>query len=119
MPGVGYEKVSHSIKSDWEKNLTDYISKREQIKIFVHLVDARHPFLEIDRSVTDFLLQCSNETQHIVQIFTKMDKLNQKEQDALKREFPHALMVSSAKKRGLQKVIDLIHMILRGDKDEC
>ena len=119
LPGFGYAKVSHSIKSDWEKNLTDYISKREQIKIFVHLVDARHPFLEIDRSVTDFLLQCSNETQHIVQIFTKMDKLNQKEQDALKREFPHALMVSSAKKRGLQKVIDLIHMILRGDKDEC
>lgn len=119
LPGFGYAKVSHSIKSDWEKNLTDYISKREQIKLFVHLIDARHPFLEIDRSVSDFLVECSNDTQHIIQIFTKIDKLNQKEQDALKREFPHALMVSSAKKRGLQKVIDLIHNILKGDENEC
>lgn len=118
LPGFGYAKVSHSIKSDWERNLTDYISKREQIKLFVHLVDARHPFLEIDKSVSDFLLRCSNETQHIVQIFTKIDKLNQREQDALKREFPNALMVSSAKKRGLQKVIDLIYDILKGDKHE-
>lgn len=119
LPGFGYAKVSHSIKNDWEKNLTDYISKREQIKLFVHLVDARHPFLEIDRSVSDFLLQCSNDTQHIVQIFTKIDKLNQKEQDALRREFPNALMVSSAKKKGLQKVIDLMYDILREDKHEC
>lgn len=119
LPGFGYAKVSQSIKSDWEKNLTDYIAKREQIKLFVHLVDARHPFLEIDRSVSDFLLQCSNDTQHIVQIFTKIDKLNQKEQDALRREFPGALMVSSAKKRGLQKVIDLMYDILRGDEHEC
>lgn len=119
LPGFGYAKVSHSIKSDWERNLTDYISQRKQIKIFIHLIDSRHPSLEIDKSVSDFLLEFSDETQHIVQIFTKIDKLNQKEQDALKRKFPHALMVSSAKKRGLQKVSDLIYTILRGEKDEC
>jgi GTP-binding protein len=39
LPGFGYAKVSKSIKYDWEKNLTDYISKREQIKLFIHLVD--------------------------------------------------------------------------------
>ncbi|MDD5372233.1 MAG: ribosome biogenesis GTP-binding protein YihA/YsxC [Sulfurimonas sp.] len=118
LPGFGYAKVSHSIKSDWEKNLTDYISKRKQIKIFVHLVDCRHPFLEIDKSVSDFLLEHSDETQHILQIFTKIDKLNQKEQSALKKEFPHALMVSSSKKRGLQKALSVIHDILKGDSDE-
>src|SRR3990167_8873861 len=105
LPGFGYAKVSKSIKYDWERNLTDYISSRKQIKLFIHLIDSRHPFLEIDKSVIDFLLECSDETQHILQIFTKIDKLNQKEQDALRREFPKALMVSSSKKKGLEKVV--------------
>lgn len=118
LPGFGYAKVSKSIKSDWEKNLTDYISSRKQIKIFIHLVDCRHPFLEIDKSVSDFLFEFSNETQHILQIFTKIDKLNQKEQNALKKDFPHALMVSSSKKRGLQKITTIIYDILKGASGE-
>ena len=119
LPGFGYAKVSKSIKYDWERNLTDYISSRKQIKLFIHLIDSRHPFLEIDKSVIDFLLECSDETQHILQIFTKIDKLNQKEQDALRREFPKALMVSSSKKKGLEKVVTIIHNILKESTDEC
>ncbi len=118
LPGFGYAKVSKSIKSDWEKNLTDYISKRSQIKIFIHLVDCRHPFLEIDKSVSDFLLENSNESQHILQIFTKIDKLNQKEQNALRKNFPNAVMVSSSKKKGLHKVLKIIYDILQENVDE-
>ncbi len=118
LPGFGYAKVSKSIKSDWEKNLTDYISKRAQIKVFIHLVDCRHPFLEIDKSVSDFLLENSNESQYILQIFTKIDKLNQKEQNALRKEFPHAIMVSSSKKKGLPKVLKIIYDILEENNDE-
>ncbi|MDQ1244083.1 MAG: GTP-binding protein [Campylobacterota bacterium] len=113
LPGFGYAKVSKSIKSDWEKNLTDYIALRTQIKIFIHLIDSRHPYLEIDKSVSDFLAEFSNESQHVLQIFTKIDKLNQKEQSALKREFPHALMVSSSKKKGMEKIVTIIHDILK------
>ncbi|MFA5232817.1 MAG: ribosome biogenesis GTP-binding protein YihA/YsxC [Sulfurimonas sp.] len=113
LPGFGYAKVSKSIKSDWEKNLTDYIALRAQIKIFIHLIDSRHPYLEIDKSVSDFLAEFSNESQHVLQIFTKIDKLNQKEQSALKREFPHALMVSSSKKKGMDKIVEIIYDILK------
>ncbi|MBA3026323.1 MAG: YihA family ribosome biogenesis GTP-binding protein [Sulfurimonas sp.] len=118
LPGFGYAKVSKSIKSDWEKNLTDYISQRTQIKLFIHLIDSRHPDLEIDRSVTEFLLETCAENQYILQIFTKIDKLNQKEQSALKREFPNALMVSSSKKRGLAKAIQIVYDILNEVPDE-
>ena len=52
LPGFGYAKVAKSIKHDWEKNLTDYIAQREQIKLFIHLVDCRHPHLDIDTSVS-------------------------------------------------------------------
>jgi len=117
LPGFGYAKVSKSQKHDWEKNLTDYIATREQIKIFIHLIDCRHPHLEIDTQVSEFLLSNAQEHQYILQIFTKIDKLNQKEQSALRREFPNALMVSSAKKRGTKKVIQVIYDILKENSD--
>ena len=117
LPGFGYAKVSKSIKHDWEKNLTDYISQREQIKLFVHLVDCRHPDLEIDTMVSDFLVANCREDQYILQMFTKIDKLNQKEQSALRKKFPNAMMVSSSKKRGLQKAIKVIYDILQEDID--
>ncbi len=118
LPGFGYAKVSKSIKHDWEKNLTDYISQREQIKLFIHLIDCRHPHLDIDTSVSEFLFDSVRENQVILQIFTKIDKLNQKEQNALRREFPNAMMVSSSKKKGTHKVIKIIHDILSENIDE-
>jgi len=118
LPGFGYAKVSKSQKHDWEKNLTNYISQREQIKLFIHLIDCRHPYLDIDTDVNDFLQSNCGETQHILQIFTKIDKLNQKEQNALRRDFPNALMVSSSKKKGMQKIIQIIYDILHEDINE-
>nr|WP_321265608.1 ribosome biogenesis GTP-binding protein YihA/YsxC [uncultured Sulfurimonas sp.] len=118
LPGFGYAKVSKSIKYDWEKNLTDYISQREQIKLFIHLIDCRHPNLEIDTSVSEFLFDNCKENQYILQIFTKIDKLNQKEQNALRKKFPNAMMVSSSKKKGMQKAIKVIYDILHEDAKE-
>jgi len=117
LPGFGYAKVSKSVKYNWEKNLTDYIGQREQIKLFIHLIDCRHPDLDIDTEVSDFLFDTVRENQYILQIFTKIDKLNQKEQSALRRKFPNAMMVSSSKKRGIHKVIKVIYDILQ-DKEE-
>ena len=118
LPGFGYAKVSKSIKHDWEKNLTDFISSREQIKIFIHLIDCRHPHLEIDTSVSQFLFDNVRSNQFILQVFTKIDKLNQKEQNALRREFPDALTVSSSKKRGTKKIINVIYDLLKENVDE-
>ena len=117
LPGFGYAKVSKSQKSDWEKNLTDYIKKRRQIKLFIHLVDSRHPDLEIDKGVYEFLLEHAKPDQFILQVFTKIDKLNQKELSALKRDYPGALMVSSSKKRGIRELTQIIYDVLHGQKD--
>ena len=112
LPGFGYAKVSKSIKADWEKNLTDFISKRREIKLFIHLIDCRHPHLDIDRSVLNFLEENVTPDQEILQIFTKIDKLNQKELGALRREFPNAIMVSNSKKKGLSKLTSIIYNTL-------
>ncbi len=113
LPGFGYAKVSKSIKSDWEKNLTDFIAQRKQIKVFMHLIDCRHPNLEIDQSVADYLDQVCREDQVIIRVFTKIDKLNQKEQGRLLRDHPGAILVSSAKKRGMHKLISILYNTLQ------
>ena len=118
LPGFGYAKVSKSMKHDWEKNLTDYIAEREQIKLFIHLIDCRHPHLDIDTQVSEFLFDNVRENQVILQIFTKIDKLNQKEQNALRREFPNAMTVSSSKKKGTHKVNRVIYDILTSKEDD-
>jgi len=112
LPGFGYAKVSKSIKSQWQKSLTQFIAEREQIKLFIHLIDARHPDLEIDADVDGYLDGILEEDQVLLHVFTKMDKLNQKELGALRKKYPGALMVSNTKKRGIDKLTQVIYAIL-------
>ena len=56
LPGFGYAKVSKSMKHEWQKNLTQFIHKRSSIRTFIHLVDSRHPDLEIDKDVLELSL---------------------------------------------------------------
>lgn len=115
LPGFGYAKVAKSLKSDWESNLTNFISERKQIRVFVHLIDCRHPDLDIDVSVGDYLREICTPEQHIVQVYTKIDKLNQKELSELKKRFPDALMISNSKRRGVDKIVATIYGMLRGE----
>lgn len=112
LPGFGYARVSKSIKSQWQRSLTQFIAEREQIKLFIHLVDARHPDLEIDAQVDEYLSEIVEEDQVLLRVFTKMDKLNQKELGALRRDYPGSLMISNSKKRGIDKLTQIIHSIL-------
>jgi len=119
LPGFGYAKVSKSIKSDWEKNLTSFVAERKQIKLYLHLIDSRHPHLEIDRSVDEYLEQICREDQKILHVFTKIDKLNQKEQNKLLREFPGAILISSSKKRGINKLLSIIYHTLKENENDA
>lgn len=117
LPGFGYAKVAKSLKTDWESNLTGFISERKQIRIFVHLIDCRHPDLEIDRSVDTYLNEICTPDQSIVTIFTKIDKLNQKELSELKKRFPGALMVSNSKRKGVDTIVEHIYRLLKSDAE--
>lgn len=115
LPGFGYAKVAKSLKTDWESNLTSYITDRAQIKVFVHLIDSRHPDLEIDASVHEYLEQICTPDQTILTVFTKIDKLNQKELSELKKRFPGALMVSNSKRRGVDAIVETLYHILKNE----
>ncbi|TLD79804.1 YihA family ribosome biogenesis GTP-binding protein [Helicobacter sp. MIT 05-5293] len=77
LPGFGYAKVSKDTKKHWEKNLLQFLLKRDCIKLFLHLVDARHQDLAIDQQVEGFLQEICRNDQQILRIYTKCDKLNQ------------------------------------------
>jgi len=117
LPGFGYAKVAKSLKSDWESNLTNFIAERKQIRIFVHLIDCRHPDLEIDRSVSAYLDEICTPDQSIVTVFTKIDKLNQKELSELKKRFPDSLMVSNSKRKGVDKIVEHLYRLLKSDEE--
>ena len=108
LPGFGYAKVSHSLKNEWQKNLNIYINKRISIRVFVHLIDSRHPFLQSDQDVYAYLEGILRPDQKLIRIFTKSDKLGQSEMSVIRKHYPDALMVSSSSKKGMDKALALI-----------
>ena len=74
LPGFGYAKVAKSLKAEWNRNLTAYLEQRPNLQIFIHLIDSRHPLLDIDKNVDEFLRTIKRGDQIIIQAFTKIDK---------------------------------------------
>jgi GTP-binding protein len=104
LPGFGYAKVSKTLKEVWQKNLVEFIQHRVSIRLFIHLRDARHPHAKIDDDVEEYISEFIRPDQKYLTVFTKIDKLNQKERAKLKREFPGSITVSNLKKNGHDRV---------------
>ncbi|ACZ11703.1 ribosome biogenesis GTP-binding protein YihA/YsxC [Sulfurospirillum deleyianum] len=108
LPGFGYARVSHSMKEEWQKHLTQYIERRISIRVFVHLIDSRHPFLESDKEVHAYLEGIVRPDQRILRIFTKADKLKQSDVSVIKKNYPDAILVSSSSKKGIDRALKAI-----------
>jgi len=104
LPGFGYAKVSKTLKEVWQKNLVEFIKKRVSIRLFIHLRDARHPHAKIDDDVYNYISDFIRPDQMYLTVFTKIDKLNQKERNKLKRDFPNSIALSNLKKTGHERV---------------
>ncbi|BCD46135.1 ribosome biogenesis GTP-binding protein YihA/YsxC [Helicobacter suis] len=96
LPGFGYAKVSKSLKQEWGGFLYTLLKQRVSIKLFLHLIDSRHPNLEIDAALQQFLKSVIKPDQQIMCVYTKFDKLNSHDQHALYYKTPH-LLVSTLK----------------------
>lgn len=114
LPGFGYAKVSKALQEEWSKHLNHFISNRASIRVFIHLIDSRHPYQKIDNEVREFLKDIKKDDQAIVEIFTKTDKLNQKELSKLKREFKDGIFISNLKKSGINMANEKIFHYLFG-----
>lgn len=99
LPGYGYAKVSAQIQNQWQKNLEEYLLKREQISTLVQLVDGRHEIQKNDYKMREWV---ANYNLPIITIVTKTDYISShnKVQQAVayvKREFGGEVFPFSAK----------------------
>lgn len=107
LPGFGYAKVSKSQKEEWNKNLEYFVKNRGQIKVFLHLIDARHDELSIDENLFLYVQSFNKEAKYI-KVFTKIDKLNQSQMAKLKNKHKDAFFISSLKKSGFSNLLEFL-----------
>lgn len=116
LPGYGYAKVSKTTKKKFQKFITDYFEKRQQLVSAFVLVDIRHEPQKID---LDFMEWMGIHHIPFSIIFTKADKLKPKAierhvndylQELLKtwEETPSYFITSSSQAVGRDELLQLI-----------
>ena len=120
LPGYGYAKVSKSTKSTFQKFITEYFEKREQLVSAFVLVDIRHEAQKIDLEFINYLGE--NGVPFGI-VFTKADKISkgtvQKHITAYKKallangweEIPPYFVTSSEDGTGKDEVLNYIDQI--------
>ena len=116
LPGYGYARVSKTAKAKFQKFITDYFEKREQLLSAFVLIDIRHEAQKID---LEFMEWMGEESIPFAIIFTKADKLKPKAiernieaytQELLKiwEEAPRHFVTSSSASIGRDEVLQFI-----------
>ncbi|MDT0684794.1 ribosome biogenesis GTP-binding protein YihA/YsxC [Autumnicola psychrophila] len=119
LPGYGYAKVSKSTKNTFQKFITAYFEKREQMICAFVLVDSRHSPQKIDM---EFMQWLGEHQVPFCIIFTKADKTKPKElelklenyeAEMLKTwvEMPQYFVTSANTGMGQEEILDYIEEI--------
>ena len=108
LPGFGYAKVAKSKHDEWRKNLDEFLKFRSDIRLFIHLIDARHFDLDIDVNVDSYLKSFLRADQKILNLYTKSDKLNQSQKSAIMKFDSSGILVSTLNKSGIDKAREAI-----------
>lgn len=122
LPGYGYARVSKKEKKTFQKFITAYFEKREQMLCAFVLIDSRHKPQPID---LEFMTWLGEHQVPFCIIFTKADKMKPK---ALERnindyqaemlqtwtEMPQYFVTSSSSGLGKEEVLDFIQSINEG-----
>lgn len=117
LPGYGYAKVSKSAKATFQKFITEYFEKREQLICGFVLIDIRLEAQKIDLEFINYLGE--SEIPFCI-IFTKADKIGkvkaQQNVAAYRKkllangweEMPQHFITSSLDNSGKEEVLDFI-----------
>ena len=123
MPGYGYAKVSKKTKEIFQKFITDYFEKREQLVCAFVLIDIRHEAQKID---LEFITYLGETGVPFCIIFTKADKISRTKIDshvaAYRKallannweEMPQHFVTSSLENTGKDKLLEFIDEINDG-----
>lgn len=73
VPGYGYAKASKASREKWGKMIETYLTKRDQLRGVIALVDGRHAPTEDDISMHEWLAYYGID---VLTVATKMDKIS-------------------------------------------
>ena len=119
LPGYGYAKASKTSRAKWEKFISEYLTKREElVNVFV-LLDSR---LEPQKIDLEFMNWCGEKGIPFSMVFTKIDKISssvlQKNLAKYKKEMlkywdalPPIFTTSATSKFGREKLLNYIEQI--------
>jgi len=116
LPGYGFAKVSQSTRATWEKMIAGYLKERTNLVTVFILIDSRHEPQHLD---LEFLRKLGEWGVPFNMIFTKADKITQREAakharqfiDAMKHEWefiPRSFMTSAIKFLGRKEILAYI-----------
>ncbi|MBT8188225.1 MAG: ribosome biogenesis GTP-binding protein YihA/YsxC [Croceitalea sp.] len=120
LPGYGYARVSKRDKKVFQKYITEYFEKREQLVCAFVLVDIRHEPQPIDLEFMEWL---GTHAIPFAIIFTKADKLKpraikknvdiylQQMLDTVWEEAPPHFITSSSQRIGREELLNYIDQI--------
>lgn len=119
LPGYGYAKASKTSREKWEKFISEYLTKREQLTNVFVLLDCR---LEPQKIDLEFMNWCGEKGIPFSMVFTKADKLSssalqknlakyKKEMLKFWAELPPVFVTSSTSAMGREKVLNYITAI--------
>lgn len=119
LPGYGYAKASKSSRHQWEKFISEFLTRREMLINTFVLIDSR---LEPQKIDIEFMTWCAEQQLPFSIVFTKIDKLSssalQKNLAAYKKEMlkfwealPPVFTTSSESHFGREKILNYIEQI--------
>jgi GTP-binding protein len=117
LPGYGYARAPKAVRAEWGQAAAEYLAKREQLVLSIHIVDSRHEPSKQDLQLHEWLQH--NHKPHII-VITKSDKLSRNElaksADRAARIFPDTDLItySSTKRQGREQLWSAIEKSLKG-----
>ena len=116
LPGVGYAKVSKSMRDEMANRIKNYVEKAHDLKGIVYLLDIRHGGHQIDFETINGI---KNAGIPVLLVASKADKLNRSEFIAAKKKLKEnfclpeePIAVSSKTKNGLPELWKEIDVLL-------
>ncbi len=113
LPGYGYARVPREVTAQWKGLAESYLLHREPLALCVLILDARRGWMEKDLELKRWL---DFHNQRSMVIATKMDKLNQSEEErglrAIRKEGVEPLPFSATTGRGMREIWQAISTTL-------
>jgi len=73
LPGYGYARAPRALKAEWSTAAEEYLAKRAQLVLSIHIVDSRHEPSRQDLQLHEWLVH--HQKPHLI-VATKSDKLS-------------------------------------------